>query len=140
MKGVRIALFWRPEICMVSYYYSNVWTMSMDLKTGRENFVKMGFEEKRSAVTNILEGIKEGDELFTDLYNLIVSDIATEQDFYDVFDSLMIVLYREEKAEEKAALANLGEIKTRLEAVKAKEEEERLQWQHEAESLLVAAF
>ena len=35
--------------------------MGMDLRTQHENFEKMNFEEKRSFVASILEGIKEGD-------------------------------------------------------------------------------
>lgn len=110
--------------------------MKLDLKTQRENFVKMTFEEKRGTVASLLEGVKEGNKLFTDLYALIISDFAIEQDFYDVFDSLMIVLYREEKAEEKVALDRLGEIKDHLEIQRAQEATDKLQGQREAESLL----
>lgn len=101
--------------------------MKLDLKSQRENFVKMGFEEKRNTVAIILEGVQEGNQLFMDLYSLITSDVAIEQDFYDVFDSLIIVLYREEKTEEKSALERLGEVKNRLEAEREKEEAERLE-------------
>lgn len=111
--------------------------MKLDLKTQRENFVKMTFEEKRNTVATILEGVKEGNQLFMDLYSLIISDTAIEQDFYDVFDSLMIVLYREEQVEEKSALARLGEVKNRLEAERARENADRLEGQQEAEKLLV---
>lgn len=110
--------------------------MALNLKEQRENFVKMDFETKRAAVATILEGVKEQKEIFSDLYNLITSDHAIEQDFYDVFDSLMVVLYREEKTNEKEALDRLGSVKTRLESEKTKEIEESKRGHQEAEELL----
>lgn len=50
-----------------------------------------------------------------------MSDIATEEDFYDIFDSIIIVLYRDEKVAERAAFDKLGNIKIRLEEQKKKE-------------------
>lgn len=111
--------------------------MKLDLKSQHENFVKMSFEEKRDIVASMLDEVREWNELFENLYSLIISDFAIEQDFYDVFDSLIIVLYREEKEEEKLALQNLNEIKNRLENVREKEENEKLQWQKEAEELIL---
>lgn len=111
--------------------------MGLDLRTQHDNFVKMNFEEKRSFVASLLEGIKEGNELFTDLYNLIVSEVAIEQDFFDIYDSLTIVLYREEKEDEQKALSRLTEIRNSLELQKQKEAADKLQGQQEAEALLV---
>lgn len=111
--------------------------MGTDLRTQHENFEKMNFEEKRSFVASILEGIKEGDQLFTDLYNLVVSNVAIEQDFYDIYDSLTIVLYREEKEEEQKALSRLTQIRNSLELQRQQEEADKIQAKKEAESLLV---
>lgn len=101
--------------------------MKLDLKSQRENFVKMDFEEKRSTVITLLDGAREGNQLFENLFSLIMSDTAIEQDFYDIFDSLMIVLYREEKVEEKMAFERLGQIKNHLETEWEKEAADRLQ-------------
>lgn len=101
--------------------------MEIDLRTQHDNFVKMNFEEKRNFVASLLEEIKEGNELFTDLYNLIVSDVAIEQDFFDIFDSLVIVLYREEKDEEQRALNRLTQIRNSLELQKQQEAADNLQ-------------
>lgn len=101
--------------------------MKLDIKRQRENFVKMDFEEKRNTVAILLDGIREGNPLFENLYSLITSDVAIEQDFYDIFDSLMIVLYREEKAEEKVVLERLDQIKERLMSEREKEVAEMLQ-------------
>ncbi len=111
--------------------------MKLDLKLQHDDFVKMNFEEKRGFVASLLEGIKEGDTLFTDLYNLIVSDMAVEQDFYDIYDSLTIVLYREQKQEEQKALSRLTEIRDSLEFQKQKEATDMAQGKNEAEALLV---
>ncbi|NRH20761.1 hypothetical protein HOO68_01810 [Candidatus Gracilibacteria bacterium] len=110
--------------------------MEIDLRTQHDNFVKMNFEEKRNFVASLLEEIKEGNELFTDLYNLIVSDVAIEQDFFDIFDSLVIVLYREEKDEEQRALNRLTQIRNSLELQKQQEAADNLQGQKEAQELL----
>lgn len=75
--------------------------------------------------------------LFEDLYNLVISDYAIEQDFYDVFDSLMIVLYREGKATETEALNHLDEVRNRLQAQKAMEDEEKNAALQDVESLLL---
>ena len=111
--------------------------MKLDLQGQRERFIQMGFEEKREAVKGLLEWVKDGNALFTDLYRLIISEHAIEQDFYDIFDSLIIVLYREEKAEERMALDQLGDIKNRLQEQRAQEESDRTLGKNEAELLLV---
>lgn len=111
--------------------------MGIDLRTQYDNFVKMNFEEKRSFVASLLEGVKEGNQLFNDLYNLIVSEIAIEQDFFDIYDSLTIVLYREEKEEEQKALSRLTQIRNSLELQKQQETADKIQGQKEAETLLV---
>lgn len=95
--------------------------MKLNLKGQRENFVRLDFEEKRIVVASLLEGVQESNQLFADLYNLVMSEIAIEKDFYDIFDSLMIVLYREEKTEEQNALNRLGDIKRNLELQQARE-------------------
>jgi hypothetical protein len=100
--------------------------MKLDLKLQRENFVKMSFAEKQNTVAILLDGVKEENQLFENLYLLITSNVAIEQDFYDVFDSLIIVLYREEKAEEKIALERLGNVKNRLETERERESVDRL--------------
>lgn len=110
--------------------------MAIDLKKQRENFVAMDFEEKRNIVASLLEWVKDGNRLFTDLYSLVTSDVAIEQDFYDIFDSLMIVLYRQEKAAEGVALDRLTAIRDSLELHRQQEAADTIAWKKEAESLL----
>jgi hypothetical protein len=60
------------------------------------------------------------------LYVLVSSDVAVEQDFFDIFDSLMIVLYQDEMKSEQLAMLRLHEIKDTLVLQKEKEAKEKL--------------
>jgi hypothetical protein len=60
------------------------------------------------------------------LYVLVSSDVAVEQDFFDIFDSLMIVLYQDEMKSEQVAMLRLHEIKDTLVLQKEKEAKEKL--------------
>lgn len=112
----------------------------MDLKQEFESFQKMGFEEKRNLVISLLTPIRQDKELFEDLYQLIVSEYAIEQDFVDIYKSLMIVLYRQEQSDEQAALTKLNEVKTQLQEQKAKEAKEREESLKESENILTGMF
>jgi hypothetical protein len=54
-----------------------------------------------------------------------VSDNAIEQDFYDIYESLMTVLYREELSEENSARKRLEQIRDTLQIQKECEQREQ---------------
>lgn len=110
--------------------------MKLNLKAEYDIFVKMSFEEKRNTVISILEWIKEKNKLFSDIYKLIKSTQAIEQDFFDIYNSLIIVLHKEDRVAERIAINQLYEIKNNLNDQQQKEETEKLQSKKDVELLL----
>jgi hypothetical protein len=69
--------------------------------------------------------VRTTDSLFEDIYQLVVSENAIEQDFYDIYESLMTVLYREELSEENSARKRLEQIRDTLQIQKECEQREQ---------------
>ena len=86
--------------------------MKTPLERLKKAFVSLNFEEKRGFVLSLLEDLKEDDRLFYDIHCLVSSNFAIEQDLYDVFDSLMLALWRREKSGQETALASLLLVKS----------------------------
>ena len=108
----------------------------MNLKEQYDIFVKQSFDEKRSTVVSILEWVRGTDPLFDDIYQLVISINAIEQDFYDIYESLMTVLFREELSEESGAKKRLEQIRDTLQIQKECEQREQEMGKKEAEWLL----
>ncbi len=118
------------------YNYRVNYSWYMNLEQQYDSFVKQSFEEKRTTVIAILDWVRATDSLFEDIYQLVVSDNAIEQDFYDIYESLMTVLYREELSEENSARKRVEQIRDTLQIQKECEQREQEIWKKEAEWLL----
>lgn len=90
----------------------------------REYFSKTP-DEKKSHVAALLLECKDGNQDLEDVYEYVTSEFSSEDDFDEIFETVMGILEAADEEASETAKNRLSSLRSRLEAILLKERSER---------------
>lgn len=93
-------------------------------------------DEKKSHIAALLFECKNGNQDLEDVYEYVTSEFSSEEDFDEIFETVMGILEATDEKSSQTAKNCLSELRARLEAVLLKERSERPQEIETAEAAL----